>query len=84
MTQDELKTRSDERDDVGYHLAWVSVMLAVMGFFVFGLPLSVLAMVLGAVAGAKGRVLGWIGVGLGVIGLIGWFVAVVMVLGAGE
>jgi hypothetical protein len=70
------------QDEVGYHLAWVSVMLAIIGFFAFGLPLSVLAMVLGAVAGARGRVLGWIGVGLGLISLIGWFIAMLIIFGA--
>lgn len=65
----------------GLALAIISLVFGVLAFIIFAHAFGVAAIVCGAIAGAKGRRLGWVGMTLGIVALSIWAVLVVNMLG---
>ncbi|NQU43020.1 hypothetical protein HQ520_07030 [bacterium] len=62
-------------------LAVLSLVLGILSFFALALFFGPGAIVCGAIAGSKGKTMGWIGMALGIIGTV-WWVQILMSSGA--
>ena len=62
-------------------LAILSLVLGILSLIVFAALFAPGAIVCGTIAGSKGSAMGWVGMGLGVFGLVAW-VAVLMFMEA--
>ena len=62
-------------------LAVISLVFGILAHLILAHAFGVTAIVCGSIAGARGRVMGWIGMSLGILAVVFWAIQMIILFG---